>query len=219
MVLLACRASLAQQNQGAQPPDFRGIVYSVTDGSFVVVDKDGNSVTVAIGANTSFQAHKNAARLQDVVKVGINIRGTLAADGTAAQVIGSSLADQMSVAQLRVFLNVSDEEWAVISTKIDKIRALRRIASTNNNNGNNNGNGGSNTANAAAAATVGDLHSSLQAAYFDRDSTPQGVSASLTALRQERAQAQANLAAARKDLIGILTPRQEALLVVVGVLE
>jgi hypothetical protein len=215
---------MAQQVQGNR---FTGIVFKVMDSSFVVVDKSGSQSTIKIGSQTTFQLQKQDAGVRDAIKFGMMVRGTVNLEGYADQVTATHLADSMSVAQLKVFLDVTDEEWSLISVKIDQVRAARRAASGNNGNGNNgnggNGNGNNGNGNVSPpdpnAQTVRALHQALESAYFERAASNDQLAKSVDDLRRERLKAQQNLEAARKDLISILTQKQEALLVILGVLD
>ncbi len=198
-------------------PGFNGIVLKVMDSSFVLVDKAGNLDTIKIGSQTSFQMRKTDAGVRDVIKFGMVLRGAVDADGFATQVSGSHYADQMTVAQLKVFLEVSDSEWTAISAKIDQVRAARHAVSANSGNGNGNGNGNATPDN--GGPTVGELQNSLASLYFEQGASSDRINRGVEDLRKEKAKARANLETARKELVSILTPKQEALLVIVGVLD
>src|SRR5262249_31541714 len=88
--------------------------------SFGVVDNKGVETTIPITASTSFLVNKAAAGFQDVVKRGMRVRATAAADGSAAQVVASGMARSLNGSQLQAFLGASDQEWQVIKPKIDQ---------------------------------------------------------------------------------------------------
>ncbi|HSZ55854.1 MAG TPA: hypothetical protein VK797_09350 [Tepidisphaeraceae bacterium] len=62
---------------------------------------------------------------------------------------------------------------------------------------------------------LNDLRETLQ----NKDSTSDDVKAKTQALREARAQAKADLAKAQEDLVAVVTPRQEAVLLSLGYLE
>jgi hypothetical protein len=59
----------------------------------------------------------------------------------------------------------------------------------------------------------------LRAAVADKETSPAALAANLAAAREERKQVQAELKAAQEDLRKLLTPKQEAVLTVQGVLD
>ena len=61
--------------------------------------------------------------------------------------------------------------------------------------------------------------SDLQATLADAKTTPEQIQDKLAALRAARQKARAELAAAQKDILELLTPDQEAILVNLGLLD
>jgi hypothetical protein len=222
-LLLAASAASAQQ----APPTQRlsGIVLSSTGSSFVIVDKDGNEIPVAIKSDTSFTNNRAQVPITEVIKPGMEVRVYLASAGVASEVQARGQVSGLNLNQLRAFMRSTREEWAIIAPKIERVLALRRQAegrSTNSNNGNN----GNNANNAAANPNlptqenpVRVLLKSLQASLWSATPNDQEMQANLDKLRAMRAKSRAELAQARRELTELLTRKQEMLLVVEGILE
>ena len=77
------------------------------------------------------------------------------------------------------------------------------------------GPGGPDQPHSVVQEKLNDLRETLQ----NKDSTPDDVKAKTQALREARAQAKADLAKAQEDLVAVVTPRQEAVLLSLGYLE
>jgi hypothetical protein len=157
------------------------------------------------------------------------------AAGGGAQDFRQRMADRMKT-ELKI---TDDKEWAVIQPLLqavqDKQRAVGMLRAGGfggggrqrggGNGGGGNGGGGNGGAPAdqgtpnpnrpTPAPETGDLKTAL-----DSDSTTDDViKTKLTALRDARKKAEADLDAAREDLKKVLTLRQEAVLVNMGVLD
>jgi len=134
-------------------------------------------------------------------------------------------ARQQSLDRIKQELGASDDEFQALAPKIDKIMTLQRDTGRGSSRrGRNRGGESSATATPSAAPTtplspVRQASADLQAALANKDAKPDEIKAKLDAFRAARAQAKADLAAAQQDLLGLLTQRQEATLVTLGVLE
>ena len=131
-------------------------------------------------------------------------------------------------------LGVTDEEWAVLQPKIEKVMTLQRDASGGRMMGmmrgvgggrNRQGQGGQGQVDAAPAtppvdqSPVAKAATNLQTVADNKDAKPEDVKAALDAYRAAQAKAAEELQAARKDLKDVLTVQQEAKLVLTGILE
>jgi Spy/CpxP family protein refolding chaperone len=100
-------------------------------------------------------------------------------------------------------IGATDEEWKVIGPKLQKVTAARRAAS---------GEAGPGTAVAQAQAE-------LKAVLDDPKHAKADVEEKIAAVRKAREQARADLADAQRDLIRLLTPAQQAMMVGLGHLD
>src|SRR5262249_43321905 len=163
----------------------------------------------------SFQVNKTEVRFNEVMKFGMDVRGTYTPDGSVSQVTGRGIISQLNVAQMQPFLGASDQEWMVLKPRIEKIQALRRIAESRaGSGGNNNGNSGNGNNPPTPRNPVQELQKSLDGAFFDSTVSTQQLQNRLAALRDTQARARQDLAAARSELIDLLTARQEVMLVI-----
>lgn len=225
-ILLAAGGAFAQQSP--QPQRLSGIVLSATASSFVIVDRDGQEIPLAIKSDTSFTANKVEAPFSEVVKRGMEVRCYLASAGVVSQVQARGQASGLNPNQLRAFMGATREEWAILAPKIERVVALRRQAegrsssSSNNGNNGNNGNGGNNNGDPNLPLQenpVRVLLKSLQAQFWTPAPVGSEVQANLDKLRAIRAKTRADLAQARRELTELVTPKQELLLVIEGILE
>lgn len=129
--------------------------------------------------------------------------------------------------RLKTSLKATDDEWAVIQPLLQKVQDLQRETRGGGGFGGGGfgrrGGGGNNGGNANAPTPpqtpTGEAAAALRTAV-DSDSTSDAdIKAKLQALRDARKKAQADLDAARADLQKVLTLRQEAVLVNMGILE
>ncbi len=119
-------------------------------------------------------------------------------------------------------LGTSEDEWKALAPKIEKIldaqRDLRggmgRFGGPGGGGGPG-GPGGPDQPMGKVAEAQRDLRDALQ----NKDTPAEEVTKKLTAYREARDKARAELQAAQKDLTKQIKPRQEAVLVVAGVLE
>lgn len=119
--------------------------------------------------------------------------------------------------RLRESLNVSDEEWQVIQPKIEKVQAAQRNRGGFGGfgGGRRGGGGDGQGPDTPVTRASNDLRTTLE----NQNASADEVAQKLEALRAARKQAEADLNAAREDLKSVLTQRQEASLVLMGILE
>jgi peptidoglycan hydrolase CwlO-like protein len=133
-------------------------------------------------------------------------------------------------ARLKEQLGTTDDEWKVLSPKIEKVMTARRNSGgfggfglggggRGGPGGGGNRGGGGGAADDANASPVQKASRELRTALENKDTPAEEITKKLTALREAREKARAELAAAQKDLKEVLTPRQEAVLVTFGMLE
>ncbi len=118
-------------------------------------------------------------------------------------------------------LEVSDAEWEVIRPRLEKVTALARettisrFGQTERRRGRRGGDEAEAQEQSALAEAAEELREVLEADA----STPEEIQAKLTALREAREQARQDLAQAQAELRELLTQRQEAQLVLLGILD
>lgn len=214
VVALSCLLSqwARAQEQRAQNRTF-GIVLA-TDGNrmgFTLLDKAGNEQPIRLTQSTSLLNNKGEpSTFDEVVKLGWFVRCVLGDDGSVTEITLRGQATQVLPGQLRALLRVTDEEWAVIGPRIDHIRELQRVAESRAAEM-----GGGSTAGQAAKS----VWTELQASVWDSHPSSTKIEENLRTLRELKARAKEDLAQARRELTELLTPRQELLLVMQGVLE
>jgi len=121
-------------------------------------------------------------------------------------------------------LGASDDEWKVIQPKLTKVFDARRASMGGMRGmfGRNRDRGGDSNNNAADNTNRSPLELAqreLQQVLDNKDATPDQIAAKLKALREARDKAHQELVTAQKDLKEILTPRQEAVLVNMSMLD
>jgi hypothetical protein len=125
--------------------------------------------------------------------------------------------------RLKEQLGASDEEWKVLEPKITKVqtaqRDLRGGWGMGGGRGGRPGGGDANREQPAATSPVEAATRELRAAVEKPNASDADIDQKLTALREARVKAQANLDAARKELKEVLTAKQEANLVLMGTLD
>jgi len=123
-------------------------------------------------------------------------------------------------------LGASDEEMTVLTPKLEKVFAARRDANAGGGfggfgggqrgrGGPGGGGGGDNQPQSAVGKATQDLRTTLE----NKSASADEITAKLTALRDARAKAQEELKASQKELKELVTARQEAVLVSMGMLE
>lgn len=136
-------------------------------------------------------------------------------------------------------LGATDEEWKVLQPKIEKVTTAQRDARAGGmgmggmmggrggrgaRGGNAGGAGGAAPApapadNAPPQTPVAKASSDLGKILQDKEAKPEDIKAALTALRDARTKAEAELEKAQKDLKEVVTVKQEAQLVLRGLLK
>lgn len=137
---------------------------------------------------------------------------------------------QRMIDRLKTSLKASDDEMTVIQPLVEKVFLKQREASGNRFGGGGprpprggggdregNGGGGPDRRNWRGGETP--EAQGLREALEKDETAPSEITAKLTALREQRKKAAAELASAREDLRKVLTVRQEAVLVQTGLLE
>ena len=122
--------------------------------------------------------------------------------------------------RLKEQLGTTDDEWKVLQPKLEKVMTARRDTMGGGFGGFGGGRrGDDNNSGSQQRSAVQTASSDLRTTLENKDATPEEINAKLKALRDAREKAKADLAAAQKDLKEVITPRQEAVLVTIGMLE
>jgi hypothetical protein len=138
---------------------------------------------------------------------------------------------------IKTQLGATDDEWQVLSSKIEKLLAawndVYRVGENGVNRGGGGGGAGGRGGRGGAGGAAGGRGgpggnansevaralTELQTTLDNTAATPEQISLKLSQYREAKAKAVANLALLRKDLKDLLTARQEALMVTYGYLE
>ena len=116
-------------------------------------------------------------------------------------------------------LGASDDEWKVISPKVEKVMTAQRDARGGGGFGfggrGRRGGGGDQQPTTEAGKASADLQTALE----NKDTPADEIAKKLAAFREARDKGRAQLQAAQKELKEILTQRQEAVMVSMGMLE
>lgn len=145
--------------------------------------------------------------------------------------------------RLKTALNATDDEWAVIQPLLEKVQLATRATQTGRGGfggggrrgggfggpggpgggptttGTNGGPGGPGGPGGRFGRVSSPESDALAAALADQSTAPAEIQARLQALRDARKKAEADLESARDDLKKVLTLRQEAILVQMGLLD
>jgi hypothetical protein len=119
-------------------------------------------------------------------------------------------------------LGTPDDEWKVLQPKIEKVMTAQRDTRGGGafaGGGRRGGGGAAPAATDQPQSAVQKAAAALRAALENKDTPADTIKAKLTALREAREKAKADLAAAQKELKDVVTVRQEAVLVNMGMLE
>ena len=115
-------------------------------------------------------------------------------------------------------MGATDDEWKVIQPKLEKVMTLR--------NESRGGFFGSSRRSSESSSSSDANRSPMQQASKDlreildkKDATPEEINAKLTAFREARDKSRQQLVTAQKDLKDVLSARQEAVLVSMGMLD
>ena len=127
---------------------------------------------------------------------------------------------QRMIDNIKEKLGVTDEEIKALQPKIEKVMTAQRDARAGGGfGGGRNRGGNAPAADAAPLSPAAEAAKALQTVLDNKDAKPEEIKAKLTALRDARAKAAEDLKKARAELTELLTQRQEAVLVEMGILE
>lgn len=137
---------------------------------------------------------------------------------------------QRMMERMKEQLGASDDEWKVLSPKVEKVMDAQREARTGGGfmfggpggpGGKTRGgdNGGDRSRSRGPETNVSRAQQALQQTLENKDASPDEIKGKLQALRDARQQAQQQLHSAQGELKDLLTQRQEAMLVMMGTLE
>ncbi len=124
--------------------------------------------------------------------------------------------------RIKETLGVSEEEWKVIQPRLEKVMTLSRQTSGMRMMGRGWGErpGATTMQTPTQEMTpVQKAASELEKVLANKEAKPAEITARLTALREARQKTKSQLAEAQASLKEVLTPRQEAQLVLMGILE
>ena len=110
----------------------------------------------------------------------------------------------------------TDEEWKVISPKIQKVISTRQAITGE---GGGSGFGGPGGFGGASGDAVTQAQADLKAVLDDPKHTNKDVEEKIAAVRKARQKARDDLAASQKDLLQMVTKSQQAVLISLGYLE
>jgi hypothetical protein len=133
--------------------------------------------------------------------------------------------------RMKELLGATDDEWKLLQPQIEKVQTLQRTttsrvgASLLYGNGNNNNGGGGRgfrggqQPDNATPSAVEEKARELTAAIQNKDTKPDEYKSKMAAYREARTQAKADLSKAQESLREVVTVRQEAVLVDLGLLD
>jgi hypothetical protein len=141
----------------------------------------------------------------------------------------AQMREQM-MTRIKERMGASDDEWKVIQPKLEKVMTAQRegrsggFGAPGGRRGRSGdtaagGNAGGDQANQREQSAVGKAQADLRAALDDKSTSPEEINKRLTALRDAREKARADRTSAQKDLKEVLSARQEAVLVSMGMLD
>jgi len=122
-------------------------------------------------------------------------------------------------------LGATDDEWKVISPKVEKVMTAQRDARGGGGGfggfggGGGRRGGGGGGADQQPTTETGKASAELRTALENKDTPADDIAKKLAAYREARDKGRAQLLAAQKELKEILTQRQEAVMVNMGMLE
>jgi hypothetical protein len=120
---------------------------------------------------------------------------------------------------LKEALGCTDEEWAVLKPKIEKIQLLQGAAGERTSGMVGVTAGNNSSALPPAVTEVRARQAEFQKAVSNKDSSDGQVRQAMAALREAKQKARTELAKSRKELLDLVTPRQEATLYQRGILD
>lgn len=124
--------------------------------------------------------------------------------------------------RMRESLGASEEEWKVLQPRIEKVQTLSRQLRSGAIRGRRTGRRPRRPADAAADRKQTDIEKKVQALQKilqDKNSKAEQIKPALKAFREAREKVGKDLAKARKNLREVVTVRQEAQLVLMGLLD
>lgn len=116
-------------------------------------------------------------------------------------------------------LGANDDEWKVIQPKLQKVFEAQRDARGGGFGFRGGRDRGNNNSSSQSESAVRQAQHDLQQTLDNKDATSDEIKAKLAALRDAREKAKSELVSAQKDLRDVLTQRQEAVLVMMGLLD
>ena len=137
---------------------------------------------------------------------------------------------QRAMERIKEQLGATDDEWKVIQPKVEKVMTAQRESRSGGfgfggfggggrGGAGGGGGGGGGGADRQPTTAVGKASQDLRTTLEDKNAAPETISKKLATLREAREKARKDVADAQKDLKEILTQRQEAVLVINGMLE
>jgi Spy/CpxP family protein refolding chaperone len=142
---------------------------------------------------------------------------------------------QRMAERLKTSLKVTDEEWTVLQPLIEKVQTKQRDSMMGRFSGFGGRRGGGDGGSGGGGSTTGGgdrgrgdrggdragsaESQALRTALESESTSSDEIKAKLAALREAQKKSAAELAAAREDLRKVVTVRQEAVLVTMGILE
>lgn len=131
---------------------------------------------------------------------------------------------QRMMDRMKTQLGMSDDEFAAIQPKLEKVMQLRRDAQGGGGfgrpgRGGPGGQAGQNNPNRPPQSAVQEKLQALQDVLNNKDSKPDDIKSKLDDYRKAKSQAKDDLVKAQDDLKSVLTERQEAVMVTMGFLE
>ena len=148
-------------------------------------------------------------------------------DGGGRRNFDPAEARQRMAGWVKEQLGASDEEWQVLQPKVEKIMNAQRDARGGfgfggmgrRGGGGFGGGGGGDRSADQPQSNVEKARNDLRNTLQNKDAAANEIADKLKALREAREKAQQDLQSAQKELKDVLTPRQEAVLVSMGILE
>lgn len=132
---------------------------------------------------------------------------------------GVERMQQMMLEGLRRQIEVNDDEWKVLEPRISKVMELSMKTRFSGFRGMMGGRDRDPQAESGELTGLQKATNELQETIKDQEATSDVVKEKLLALRKEKEKSQQELAKARAELLSVLSVRQEAALVLMGVLE
>lgn len=126
--------------------------------------------------------------------------------------------------QLKENLKIADDEWTVLKPRLEKVMTLARATRSGGRGMMGRRRGGADDARPAPTATrpqseTQEARQALLQTLGNQAATPEDIKAKLTELRASREKVRQELAQAQAAVQELLTPRREAQLVLMGILD